>query len=119
MKSRQKKFLFMKKKLLAIAALFCIVLFTSCTPQNEPEKETGFLTIENLCSYYATANVFLIEGDIETEIMEFDIPAKGSITQTLEVGSYRVFARCRSSLNFIDEKVTITKGSTISVSITK
>lgn len=96
-----------------------VALLVSCTIPNEPEKEIGVFTIENKCSYYATANVFLIEGNTETELMEFDIPAKGSMSHVLEIGTYRVFARCRTSLYFIDEQFTITKGGSVSFSITK
>ena len=108
------------KKLLNYIAISIIALTAyGCSTKNEPEKETGQLTVVNDCNYYATANVFLTEGDSEKEILEFDIPANGSVTQTLEVGSYRVFARCRTSLYFVSENCTISKGSIVTISITK
>ena len=102
--------------------MLCVSLLEmSCSPsaQNEPVKDTGSLIVENKCSYYATAKVFLINGDTEAQVAVFDIPAKGSASQILEVGNYRVFARCNTSLYFVDEHFTLSKGSTVSVSITK
>ena len=108
----------MKKSIFYIILCITSVLM-SCSVKNEPAKDTGTLIVENKCGYYATASVFLITGDTETKVSEFDIPAKGTMSQTLEVGNYRIFARCNTSLYYVDEHFTLTKGNTVSVSITK
>lgn len=107
------------KKFLLFVMIGITMLLMSCTSKNDPVRETGSLCIENKCSYYATANVFLVEGDTEKEVLVFDIPAEGSVTQTLETGKYRVFARCRTSLYFISENFTLTKNGLVTLTINK
>ena len=101
--------------------IFCMIacitlLLMSCSPLNAPDKDTGSVTIENKYSYSASAFIYFIEGDnTKRQVMSFDIPPKGSVTQTLEVGKYQVFAVC--NFYYIQQNFTITKGSAVTISL--
>lgn len=108
----------MKKLLLKLLTL-CFLFLIGCKEENTPVIDTGTITVTNLMNYEATASIFKQNGDSESLVCKLSIPGNGSVSQKLEIGEYRVFARNSLSLYFIEEFITVTKDCIITIQIKK